>query len=125
MSPTLSLPFREARIERNERMTPAEQLFDRLLREGRLISYIDAYETLLGKRPQRWWNRMHCRQVTTVALQTEARQFEGLTLHLDALIVSRETGEPGEGHFGDKPYTRGQWRQVFGHWSVLYDKIDP
>ena len=32
-------------------MNAADQLFERLLREGRKISYIRAYEILLGNRP--------------------------------------------------------------------------
>jgi hypothetical protein len=99
-------------------MDVAERLFDRLLQERRLISYIDAYEALLGRRPRRWLHRAHSREVTTVAHRAAPRQFEELTIHLDALIVRRSDREPGPGHFKDQSYDLRQWRRVFGGWPL-------
>jgi hypothetical protein len=106
-------------IIRSQTVSPAEQLFDRLLREEGLISYIDAYEILLGERPSPFGNRTHCRPVLQLALRTAPRVHCGLTIQLDALIVSQASRRPGTGHYRGKPYTKEQWLQVFGEWPLV------
>jgi hypothetical protein len=49
-------------------MNSADQLFDRLLREEHLISFIDAYEILLGNRPK-WVTHQHSPKVIDIALK--------------------------------------------------------
>jgi hypothetical protein len=99
-------------------MNAAEQLFERLLREEKLISYIDAYELLLGTRPRPFWNKRDCRPVLRLALQTSPRDFRGLLIQLDALIVGRARNRPGEGHFRGKTYTEADWLRVFEGWPL-------
>ena len=70
-------------------MSVAEQRFEHLLREEKLISYIDAHEVLLGTRPRPFWNKRDCRPVLRLALQTTPRVFRGLLIQLDALIVGQ------------------------------------
>jgi hypothetical protein len=97
----------------------ADQLFQRLLRDQRKISYIDAYEALVGHRPRPWLNAPHCREVIAIAMQSATQVVGGLTVQLDALIVNRDGNqEPGDGHFDAHPYTREQWREVFGSWPL-------
>ena len=100
-------------------MNPADQLFQRLVRDRRKISYIGAYEILVGHRPQPWRNRVHCPQVIAVAQQSATQVIQGLTVQLDALIVNEKGNqEPSAGHFEHHNYTREQWRQVFGDWPL-------
>lgn len=101
-------------------MNPADRLFNWLLREHRKISYIDAYEVLVGYRPNPWRNAPHCREVIAIARQSTPQVVGGLTVRLDALIVNRDGDqEPGDGHFKVNPYTREQWRAVFGSWPLV------
>lgn len=99
-------------------MNPADQLFQQLLRDRRKISYIGAYEILVGHRPQPWRNQVHGPQVIAVAQQSAIKVIQGLTVQLDALIVNQKKKEPGDGHFEHHNYTREQWRQVFGDWPL-------
>lgn len=98
----------------------ANELLQRLLQEGRKVSYIGAYELLLGTRPKRWWHRKHSREVLDVALQSTPQVHEGLTIQLDALIVNQGgTQEPSDGYFTNRAFTRENWRAVFGDWPLL------
>ncbi len=109
-----------ADAERDQPMNPADQLFQQLLRDRRKISYIDAYEILVGHRPQPWLNLVHCPEVIAVAQQSATQEIQGLTVQLDALIVNLAGDqEPSDGHFEHHNYTREQWRQVFGDWPLL------
>jgi hypothetical protein len=95
-----------------------EQLFERLLREENLISYIGAFETLLGTRPRPFRHRRDCRPVLRLALQTTPRVFRGLLIQLDALIVEQKRRRPGAGHFRGKTYSEAAWLQVFEDWPL-------
>ena len=102
-------------------MSPADLLFQRLLGERRKISYIDAYEILVGPRPAsgKWRNQVHCPQVIAVAKQSATQVVQGLAVQLDALIVNAEgTQEPSNGYFKNRQFTREQWQQVFGSWPL-------
>ena len=100
-------------------MSAAERLFERLLSEEKLISYIDAYELLLGTRPRPFWNKRDCKPVLEMAIETRLREYRGLCIQLDALIVGKASGKPGPGHFRDKPYTEAEWLHVFGGWPLV------
>jgi hypothetical protein len=97
----------------------ADELLRRLLQDGRKVSYIGAYEILLGSRPKPWWHRKHCREVLDIALQSTPQVHEGLTIQLDALIVNQGgTQEPSDGYFTNRAFTREDWRRVFGDWPL-------
>lgn len=97
----------------------AEKLFDALLQKRRLISYAKAYELLFGERPYPFRNAVHVRPVLDVAVRTTPREFAGLDVQLDALIVSIKVREPGPGHFRTAPYRLSIWASVFGNWTLL------
>lgn len=94
----------------------AEQLLDRLLESRRLVSYTRAYELLFGEAPNPFRNAVHVRPVIEVAMRTAPRQFGGLEVRLDSLIVSLRGRQPGPGHFRTAPYTLNEWIAVFGAW---------
>jgi hypothetical protein len=119
MSAVSEVPPSTQTSERPNPMNAAEDLFNRLLRERRLISYIDAHELLLGVRPSPFHNQVHCPPVIQAALQTAAREYNGLLIQLDALIVSQDRRTPGAGHYRGKSYTEAQWIQVFDGWQIL------
>lgn len=101
-------------------MNAADQLFQQLLNERRKISYINAYERLLGNRPNPWLNIPHCREVLAVAQQSRPRVIGEVTVQLDALIVNQNGNqEPSEGFFTNRGFTRERWREIFGAWPVL------
>ena len=101
-------------------MNAADRLFQRLLKERRKISYIGAYEILLGNRPNPWRNMPHCREVLAVAQQSMPQGHGSLTVQLDALIVNQDGNhEPSDGYFMNRGFTREQWRSLFGEWPLL------
>jgi hypothetical protein len=97
----------------------AEKLFDALLQNRRVISYVKAYELLFGERPSPFYNAVHLRPVLEVAARTTPRKFGALEIRLDTLIVSIKGREPGPGHFRTAPYTLNTWVSTFGNWPFL------
>ena len=99
-----------------------QELFDLLLnpRRRRLISYIDAYEQLFGVRPNPFRNHLDVPPVIQAAKTTQPREFHGLTIRLDALIVRIADHRPGDNYFTDHPeQTLQMWQNFFGNWELF------
>lgn len=106
-------------LEAERPLNRAEQLFRQLLAERRKIAYIDAYQILLGQRPNPWRNQPHCREVIAAAQCSTPRVIDGLNIQLDALIVNQKGNqEPSYGYFNKRGFSRQQWRRLFGHWPL-------
>ena len=97
----------------------AEKLFEGLLQKRRVISYAKAYELLFGEAPSPFRNAIHVPRVLEVAVRTTPRNFDGIEIRLDSLIVSIRGREPGPGHFRTAPYTLIEWNNVFGSWTLI------
>jgi hypothetical protein len=97
--------------------TPADRLLDELVGRQERITYKAAYLTLIG--PADGWNPSRVREVVRVVERSKQISVGDVTIRLDGLVVNEKApNEPSEPHFRGKPYTRTQWRAVFGSWGV-------
>lgn len=96
----------------------AENLLTRLLEQQRVITYKQARRLLLGVPLSKPYSQADTARVLRAA-RTSPREFGGLTIQLDTLIVKSGRKRPGDGHFDERPYSSRGWQEVFGSWPLL------
>jgi hypothetical protein len=104
----------------SETIKGAERLFDALLsaRPENLITYSRAYREVIGEYGV-WRNAVHAPEIIRLARCTGPRNVAGLSIRLDALIVSKATGRPAQGHFSSSAYSEEVWAEKFGGHPLL------
>ena len=61
------------------------------------------------------WSQAYAKKVVSVAKETPLAELPGLgAVRLDAFIVARRTGLPGNGHWESANYDREDWERVLG-----------
>lgn len=112
--------FEPANHSDAEKIRKAERLFDALLsaKPANLITYSRAYREVIGDYRD-WRNAVHAPEIIRLARCTRPRNVAGLTISLDALIVSKASGRPAQGHFSTSAYSKEVWNHAFGGHPLL------
>ena len=105
----------------------AERLLDWLIAKAprgnaRVCTYSWAYRYLFSRSHGKW-SQACTKQVVEAAQRTRLRELPGLgAVRLDAFVVAKGTGLPGEGHWRSAHYDREDWERVLGTAMVFHQR---